>query len=265
MTTIPRVTTLGPVRTRRAVQVVLVAALAVGGLWSASAASATTADDGSGQSGYGLSVTVTSPTPTPTPATSPTLTPPVTPGSSAAGSSPVQRTMTTVDTKTTTTPVVAVPTSNQASLGGKLFLDGVHSSYQPSVNPFDGTVTVAFTVKNVSKETVDATARFWATGPFGNDIGSVDKMAVTQLAPGESRVVSAELPGVGQWIFINAGYTFTPTATIDGVAVAPISRTAPLFIFPWGVAVIALLGVGSVVAIRFLLTRERTGVEPVSV
>lgn len=261
MTTNQRLTTRGP---GRAARVLLVASLALGGLFSAGAASAATTDDGASESGYGLSVTVTSPTPTPTPDPS---APPVGPtaGGNGAGSAPVQRTTTTVDTKTTTTPLAAVPTSNQVSLGGKLFLDGVRSSYQPSVNPFDGTVTVGFTVKNVSNETIDADARFWATGPFGNDLGSVDKVAVTKLAPGESRVVSAELAGVGQWIFINAGYTFTPPATIDGVAVAPISRTAPLFVFPWALAVVALLGVSAVVAARFLLSRERVGLAPVSV
>ncbi|GAA3883898.1 hypothetical protein GCM10022381_27610 [Leifsonia kafniensis] len=262
MTTIPRVTR----RPVRAGQVLLLAALALCGLWSAGSASATPGENGvdSPQSGYGLSVTVTSPTPTPAPPH--TSTDPVVGGAgSASGSASAQRTTTTVDAAKTTTPVVATPTSSQVSLGGKLFLDGVESAYRPSVNPFDGTVSIGFTVKNVSNETVDASARFWATGPFGNDLGSVDAVPVTQLAPGESRIVSAELPGVGQWVLINAGYTFTPPATIDGVAVAPISRTAPLFIFPWALTVVALLGVSAVVAVRFLLTRERVGLAPVSV
>ncbi|MGO4102904.1 hypothetical protein AB4Y63_03040 [Leifsonia sp. YAF41] len=239
----------------RTVQLVLAAALAFGALCSAGAASATTDDSGAGltQNGYGLTVTVTSPTP------APSSTPPRPPGGTP------QRTTTTVDTAKTTTPLATVPTSNQVSLGGKLFLDGVQSSYQPSVNPFDGTVNIEFTVKNVSNETVDAAARFWATGPFGNDLGSVEAVPVEKLAPGESRIVSAELPGVGQWVFVNAGYTFTPPETIDGVATTPITRTAALLIFPWAVAVLALLGVSVVVAARFLLTRERVNVAPVTV
>lgn len=251
----------------RTVQVVLAAALAFGGLGAAGAASATTDDTGAGgaKNGYELSVTVTSPTPAPSSA------PPRTPGGAvasghgASGSGSPQRTTTTVDTAKTTSPLATVPTSNQVSLGGKLFLDGVQSSYQPSVNPFDGTVNIEFTVKNVSNETVDAAARFWATGPFGNDLGSVEAVPVEKLAPGESRIVSAELPGVGQWVFVNAGYTFTPPETIDGVATTPITRTAALLIFPWAVAVLALLGVSVVVAARFLLTRERVNVAPVTV
>jgi hypothetical protein len=250
----------------RSAQIILIAALAFGGLWSVDAASAATGDSAadSPQNGYGLSVTVTSPTPTPTPAPSHAPNAPVS-GGARSGPAATQRTTTTVDAATVTTPVEVKPTSNQVSLGGKFFLDGVQSSYQPTVNPFDGTLTIEFTVKNVSNETVDAVARFWATGPFGNDLGSVEAVPVAQLAPGESRIVSADLRGVGQWVAINVGYTFTPPDTIDGIAMNPITRTAFVFIFPWAFAVIALLCVSLAVTARFLLTRERVDVAPVAV
>lgn len=241
--------------------VLLTLTLAVGGLLLAAGSTGARADDLPGDSrggAYDLSVTVVTPTPTPGASVPPT--PPASGGSNGGGASPAssQRTTTTVDAATTVTPVSAPLASGQTSLGGKLFLDGVRSVYRPSVNPFDGTVFLEFTVKNVSNETVDASAQFWANSPFGSELGVVEDVAVAQLAPGESRIVSAEISGIAQWIVLDAGYTFTPPASIEGIAMDAVSRSALLFVFPWALSVVGFIAVAGVFAVRLVLTRERT-------
>lgn len=234
--------------------------LAVGGLLVAASTVSARADDLPGDSrggAYDLSVTVVTPTPTPSPGAS---VPPATGGSNGGSATPAssQRTTTKVDAATTVTPVSTPLASGQTSLGGKLFLDGVRSVYRPSVNPFDGTVFLEFTVKNVSNETVDASAQFWANSPFGSELGVVEDIAVAQLAPGESRIVSAEISGIAQWIVLDAGYTFNPPASIEGVAMDAVSRSALLFVFPWALSVVGFIVVAGTFAVRLILTRERT-------
>ncbi|PJJ64981.1 hypothetical protein [Compostimonas suwonensis] len=231
-----------------------------------SAASAFAADD----DGLGLEVTVTTPTPVASPAPTPTPTsttkPPTnTPnpsgppapggsnnggggngggngggsGSGGAGSGG-------------SGSGGPAATGDEVSIGGALFLSGLKSTYHPSFNPFDGTLTLEFTVRNVTNETITGSAHFWANGVFGNELADHDALAVADIAPGETRTVQTELPHIGQWIFVNANATFTPPGSVGGVTLEPVTRNAFVPIFPWFLVIIVLIAAAAVVIVRIL-------------
>jgi hypothetical protein len=142
------------------------------------------------------------------------------------------------------------PTDDERSIGGVLYVSGVRTEYAPAIDPLGGELRAQFTIRNVSTSTIDGSARFWVTGPVGTDISVVDSVDVTGLKPGESRLVEAELPGVGQWTFATAHYTYTPPSTVDGVALEPMTRDAFVFLPP-----LFLLGLAGLAVIAFLVVR----------
>jgi hypothetical protein len=214
----------------------------------ASAASAT-ADDTTG--GIGITVTI-EPAPaapgdtTPAPVTTTTTT--VIGPSGGTGS-------TVPSTVVSTTPLGntggITPTADEYNLGGIVFISGLTSNYNPAVNPLAGTMTIRFTVRNVSDSTVDAGTRFWITGPANNTLGQ-SRVAVGALASGETRVVTAVVPGVGQWGVIGTHMTFTPPAEVDGIALVPVTRSGYSVATPLYVTSVLVVALGALGALSFM-------------
>ncbi|MFJ4038421.1 hypothetical protein ACIPVB_10075 [Microbacterium sp. NPDC090007] len=125
------------------------------------------------------------------------------------------------------------PAPGAVDLGGVVHVGGLLSNVRISPNPFGGSAALSFTVRNVSTSTFDATADFWMEGPLGNRVAQIDAVAVSQLRAGESRVVSAELGGVGQWTVLTAHATFRPPAEVEGTQLSPLTRDVTVFVFPW--------------------------------
>jgi hypothetical protein len=155
---------------------------------------------------------------------------------------------------TSTDPVTA---ADEVDLGGGLFAGGISTSYIPSLNPFTGEVDVKVGVRNASKSTIDLSADFWLGGPFGNRLGGSGQVTVTGLKPGEKRIVSAVVPGAGQWGIVNAHATITPPAQIDGVDTKKVQRDAMVVIPPlylMGLALFALLGLAAWRIVGYITT-----------
>lgn len=227
----------------RLARAVVIGAIAVAGIGMLGSGAAF-ATDGSGgdpvADGIGLSFTVPGP-----PATSV--------GSSAGpvvlgsgGSSGAAATV-------TPQPSAAPPAADEFDLGGVLYLSGISSTTTPSINPLGGTANVWITVRNVSKTTFSSTAAFSLTGPVGNPVATTDPVDVTDLKPGETRVVSAELPGTGQWTVLTAHVTLTPPETVDGNTLTPVTRDATLLIAPW--LVLATIGLAAAVFVVVRIVR----------
>lgn len=216
------------------------AATVLGGIVVASAlglgSTAAVADD---EDGIGLSVTI-SPSPTPT-STAPA-------GGTGTGGS---TTRPGTSTSGTTTPADSVEPASDAEpvladdevdLGGVLYISGLSSSYGWSINPLDGESETSFTVRNVSNTTFSSTADFWLDGPFGNRVSEAKGVRITDLKPGESRIVDATLGGIGQWTFVNVHATLRPPKTVEGVELDSITRDKFVVVLPWGVLGIGALG-----------------------
>lgn len=136
-----------------------------------------------------------------------------------------------------------VPADDEVDLGGILFVSGLSSVYDWSINPLDGATDTSLTVRNVSKSTFTSTVRFWADGPVGNRLSEVADVKVTDLKPGESRTLEARLGGIGQSTFVQVHATLTPPKVVDGVTLDSLTRDQFVVIAPWGLAALGGLGV----------------------
>jgi len=202
------------------------AALAFG----ASAALAADGDD----DGIGITIEVTPPTATPAPVVSraPAATTPrgsSTPADSVAPAADAPK-----------------PEDGETDLGGILFVGGLTSAYDWSLDPLAGAADASFTVRNVSTSTFTSKVRFWADGPLGNRLSEVADVAVADLKPGELRTVEARLGGIGQSTFVQVHATLTPPKVVDGVTLTSITRDQFVVIPPWGLA-----SLGGLAAVAF--------------
>lgn len=151
----------------------------------------------------------------------------------------------------TTTPVTL---ADAVDLGGILSVGGLSTSSAPTVNPFGGDVQMWFTVWNTSKSPIDLTADFWMENALGMRLATVDAVALTGLKPGETRTVSAELPGAGQWTVLTAHARVNPPAEVDGTELSPLTRDATVFVLPW--LIVLLVGAGAAAAVVVMIVRR---------
>lgn len=172
-------------------------------------------------------------------------------GSGAGGGSEPS----TAPTDSPTSTATPLPTDT-FDLGGIFAIGGLTSDYGWSANPFAGTVHVQFSVKNTTKATLSGSAAFWVNGPLGNQLGDVQALDVDGLAPGETRVVGATLPGIGQWTFVTAHAKFVPPKVVEGTKLSPITRDLFMFVMPWYLALGILVTAATVlVFLRFRMVR----------
>jgi hypothetical protein len=158
-------------------------------------------------------------------------------------------------------PEGSEPGIDEIAIAGGLYLSDISGSSSPTFNPFDGRTDLWMTVRNLSDETVEATADFSLATLWGTRIdGSVVK--VSGLKPGEVRVVSATLHGSGQWPAIVGRATFTPPDTVAGQQTAPVSRAAVVYVFPWLVLVLAVIVGVALIVLRVTTRFVREDVAP---
>ncbi|SIS14946.1 hypothetical protein [Microbacterium sp. RURRCA19A] len=152
--------------------------------------------------------------------------------------------------------------AGEVSVAGMLYVGGLNGSTAPSVNPGDGTVDLWFTVRNASKSVIDATAEFSLDGAlFSNRLDTTSEVAITALHPGETRVVAASLHGAGQWTLLTGHVTLTPPESVDGTALAPVTRDGFFLLFPW-----LILSIVVVLAVAWAIVRVvRDALPPVPV
>lgn len=146
---------------------------------------------------------------------------------------------------------------DSVDLGGILSIGGLSTGSAPSLNPFGGEAQVWFTVRNMSKSSIDLTVDFWMENVLGLRLSNVDGVAVPALKPGETRTVGADLPGAGQWTVLTAHARVNPPAQVEGTALSPVTRDATVFVLPW--LVVLLLGVGAAAVVVVSLIRRAGG------
>ncbi|MFG6504474.1 WxL protein peptidoglycan domain-containing protein [Microbacterium sp. P05] len=146
-----------------------------------------------------------------------------------------------VDRRLGTRLYVRVPGDLQPSLT----VDGMSTSYTPSLNPLSGETTVTFTVRNAGNVALSGQLKTEVKGLFGIGLASAVQQDVSEMLPGSTRTVTAVVPGVGQWVFLNPVVTLYPQ--VDPTAQNPgpllsVSRDSILFVVPWVLLIIVLLG-----------------------
>lgn len=119
------------------------------------------------------------------------------------------------------------------SVSGVFYVSGVTAIPKPDLGPGGGDIVLAFTLKNVTTTPVTSSLKFWITNAVGMQLAAVDAVEVADLAPGETRTVTATLPDVGQWTVFTGHVTLTPPTEVLGTALGPVSRESLVVIPPY--------------------------------
>lgn len=196
-----------------------------------------------------LVVTITDGT---TPAPTPTPPPPATqPPAGGTPSGGVPGSGTTIPLPVTQTTVTDLNAADQAlgddaaDIQGLIYVSAAHVTTPHSLAPSGGTVPVTISVRNLSTKTITGTVDFWITTLWGWRMSDIPTTDVEALAPGETREITAQLPGPGQWTLFTAHATYTPPAAVDGVEMHPLTRENFLLVPPYfALAVILFLVLG---------------------
>ena len=119
------------------------------------------------------------------------------------------------------------------AVNGVFYVSGVTATPKPDLGPGGGDIVLAFTLRNVTTIPVTARLKFWITNAVGMQLAAVDAVEVSDLAPGETRTVTATLPDVGQWTVFTGHVTLTPPTEVLGTALGPVSRESLIVIPPY--------------------------------
>ena len=125
---------------------------------------------------------------------------------------------------------------------GILHVSGLGTGYVASVDPTRGVLQVQFMVRNAYTEPVGGRAEVWAEHWLGANLGTPVQVIVDPIPPGEGRLVTAQVEGIGQWALVKAGATFTPEVDIEGEALGAVTRETWTFFVPWFLLVVAAVG-----------------------
>jgi hypothetical protein len=145
-------------------------------------------------------------------------------------------------------------------LTSALTVSGTVAGYSGATWPFGGTSAhVAFDLTNAGNTLVSAEPVVRLTGPFGIDLGTVALDPVTDLVPGGTAHVVAELPGVPPALLLSGAITATPAAPEDPATPAGevVSASVRAWAVPWAALGVLALVVGGVTATVLLRRRAR--------
>lgn len=124
------------------------------------------------------------------------------------------------------------PRSTDPATAGLIHVSRVQTTTDGSLLPSGGRVTLTLDVRNPSQKRLSGTVDFWIATLWGTRASSLPTEAVKNLAPGETRTLTATLDGPGQFVVYRAHAVFTPTTAVDGVEAKVQSREALLFVTP---------------------------------
>lgn len=204
-------------------------------------AGAAAADDNPGGGGIGIAVTVA-------PAASDTASP----ASSASAEPGFATNSDTVPSAGPSPEVSAAAVTGSSDLGQPIFASGLSSHYVWSADPTSSSAILGITVKNYSTSTFTSSVTYWIDTPVGVQVGKTIALKLTNLKPGESRLIEAEIVGLGQWTVMNAHVELTPPALIDGQVVKPIRRDSFIVVPPIAAGGVSLALVMGFVAFKFV-------------
>lgn len=208
-------------------------------------AGAAAADDNPGGGGIGIAVTVA-------PAASDTSSDASTNTSTAGATDTAGAGFGATSDTTAAAASSSAAASGDTEFGLPVFASGLTSNYVWSANPTLSSAILSITVKNDSKSAFDSSVKFWIDTPVGAQAGKTVVLALANLKPGASRVVQAEIAGLGQWTVMNAHAIVTPPGVIDGQSVKPFRRDTVIVVPPVAAGGISLALVMGFVAFKFV-------------
>jgi hypothetical protein len=135
-----------------------------------------------------------------------------------------------------------------------LLVSGLSAAYQPDLNPFNGNVVLTYTVTNSGNVALSAKTVSNVSGIFGIPLSGLVTTTLPELFPEGSHVVTVSVPGVWQWVWMNAKISLVgvvpPGASNPGV-MPTAEREASTWGVPWGLLVLLIAAAFIYIYIRF--------------
>ncbi|OJW02331.1 MAG: hypothetical protein BGO47_11440 [Microbacterium sp. 67-17] len=132
-------------------------------------------------------------------------------------------------------------------------------------NPFSGTVRMYYTVTNTGNVALATNTSFGVDTWFGLQAAASNGDAIAELLPGGGRSVTVDVPGVPAWLYLAPWVELTPfvdspqaenALTVDGS-----SRSGILIAVPWALVILAAIGVGIGLLLRWRRRRDEERAE----
>lgn len=158
-----------------------------------------------------------------------------------------------VDKRFATRLYVRVP----GDLQPLMTITSISASYEPQLNPLNGSTIITATFKNSGNVALGAKAVIGVNTFFGIPLGSPQLQEVDELLPGSTRTISFTVDGIAQLGYLNAYVKAQPAVDQDAMrtdAIAQISRDTALIAVPWWLIILAVIA-----ALVWLFLRIRRG------
>jgi hypothetical protein len=154
-----------------------------------------------------------------------------------------------VDRRVATRLYVRVPGDLQPALT----VGSISASYQPSINPLDGTTTVTFTVRNSGNVALGANMIVGVNTYFGIGAAAMVREELSEMLPRSTRVITLEVPGVAQLGYLNPYVSLAPTAATEMTNPGPLAtvdRDTFAIAVPWWLVLVLIVGGGGYLVLR---------------
>jgi hypothetical protein len=135
-----------------------------------------------------------------------------------------------------------------------LTVSGLSASYQPDINPFNGNVGLTYVVKNTGNVVLGANVVSAVKGIFGMPLSGLVTSTMPELLPDQSHTMTVKVPGVWQWIWMNASISLA--GTVDQNAQSPgalpvADRETAMWAVPWALLILLMAAGFVVLYVRF--------------
>lgn len=124
-----------------------------------------------------------------------------------------------------------------------LTVSGLSSRYQPSLNPFAGDLVLTYTVQNTGNVSLGSRTVASVSGLFGIPLSGKVEFMVPELLPGATHDVTTVVPGVWQWVWMNAKLSLVGVDTNETMTAGVMptaTREASTWAMPWGLFVLMI-------------------------
>ena len=160
-----------------------------------------------------------------------------------------------VDRRVATRLYVRVPGDLQAALT----VSSISADYSSQLNPFNGSTAVTATITNNGNVALGGAIVTGMNTYFGIPASGQVRGELAEMLPGSTRTVTISVPGVAQLGYLSAYIRIAPTVDAEALNPGPlreVSRDTAIFVTPWWLLAIIVLGLAVWQFLRFRARRD---------
>ena len=160
-----------------------------------------------------------------------------------------------VDRRVATRLYVRVPGDLQASLT----ISSLATEYKSELNPFNGSTAITATITNNGNVALGGSIVAGMNTYFGIPASGAVRAELSEMLPGSTRTLTIDVPGVAQLGYLSSYVRIAPTVDEEALNPGPlreVSRDSALFVMPWWLLIIVVLGLAIWQFLRFRRRRD---------